>query len=127
MKQFSRSKYMTVVVIMLVATLLSVFSMSSQTVSNVPFCIHAAGCHFGIEPKGQITDRQYGYPLSYKKTSTFIPEHNDEKDPKYAGFAEANVEQQKLNLVNVGINIIFWSALLSTLVRLLPVKKTVDA
>lgn len=119
MKHLLSNKYLRPLAIIVVACLISVLSYTWKTVDNVPFCVNAAGCNFSIEPKGQITDRQYGYPLSYKKTSTFIPEHNDQNDAKYTGYAEATTEQQKLNVLNIIINTIFWSALLFSLTRLI--------
>lgn len=119
MKRFLFNKVSKPLVIVALASLISILSHSFATTSNVPFCIQAAGCNFSIEPKGQITEQQYGYPLSYKKTSTFTPEHNNQNDPKYAGYAEATTVQQELNVLNILINVVFWSALLLTIARFL--------
>lgn len=123
MKQLLSHRYVIALLLILSAVLISLLTYSTQTISNVPFCIHAAGCNAGMEPKGTITDRQYGFPASYKRTSTFVPVHNNQSDPKYPGFAESTAEQQPLSIVNIVINSIFWSALLLGLWRLLPQKE----
>lgn len=123
MKQLLSRWYIISLLLIISAALLSLVSYSTQAISNVPFCIHAAGCHAGTEPKGAITDRQYGFPASYKRTSTFVPIHNNQSDPKYPGFAESTAEQQPFSIVSVIVNIIFWSALLFGLWRVLPRKK----
>lgn len=119
MKQLLSNKYLRSLAIITIACLISVLSYNWTTTNNVPFCVNSAGCNFSIEPKGQITDRQFGYPLSYKQTSTFTPEHSDQNDVKYAGYAEATTERQPLNGYNILINTIFWSALLFTVFRLI--------
>lgn len=119
MKQLFSNKFLRSLAIIVIAGLIGVLSYSQTTVNNVPYCVNSAGCDFSIEPKGQITDRQHGYPLSYKQTSTFLPEHNDQNDAKYAGYAEATTERQPFNGSNILINTVFWSALLFTIFRLI--------
>jgi len=123
MKQLLSRWYIASLLLIISAALLSVLTYSTQTIRNVPFCIHAAGCNAGMEPKGAITDRQYGFPVSYKRTSTFVPIHYSQNDPKYPGFAESTAEQQPLSVINIMINILFWSALLFGLWRLFAKKK----
>ncbi|MDB5186875.1 MAG: hypothetical protein JWM07_347 [Candidatus Saccharibacteria bacterium] len=117
MKQLLSNKYTRALATVVIACLISVLAQTWKTVDNVPFCVNSAGCNFSIEPKGQITDRNYGYPLTYKQTSTFIPEHNNQNDAKYAGYAEATTERQPFNWYNILINTIFWSSVLFTFSR----------
>ncbi len=120
----TRSLIKKYLIILVIAIIPSVLAIRMHSVDNVPFCIDAAGCGSNLEPKGKVTDRQYGYPLSYKRSSTFIPKNNKQNAPNYAGYAEATTDQQSISIVNMVINVIFWFALLRTLAELLPAKKT---
>lgn len=117
MRPYSNKIYLVVL-----ALALSVAIIRWNSVGNVPFCVESAACHFDMEPKGTITKRYYGYPLSYKTTSTFNPINNDEKQPNYVGYAEATAELQKLSIINIIINTIFWFGLLKLVMELLPHK-----
>lgn len=119
MKQLLSNKFVRVLAAIAIAGLIGVLIQTWKTVDNVPFCVNSAGCNFSIQPKGQITDRNYGYPLSYKQTSTFTPEHNDQNDAKYAGYAEATTERQPFSWYNILINTVFWAALLFSITRLI--------
>lgn len=119
MKKLYTNKYFRALGIVIIALLIGVLAQTWKTVNNVPFCVDSAGCNFSYEPKGEITDHHYGYPLSYKQTSTFVPEHNNQNDAKYAGYAEATTERQKFNGYNILINTIFWSAILFCVARLI--------
>ncbi|HUP26613.1 MAG TPA: hypothetical protein VM124_03155 [Candidatus Limnocylindrales bacterium] len=120
MKQAFVKKYL---IILAIAFMPSILAFRIHSVDNVPFCIHAAGCSFNLEPKGKVTERHYGYPLSYKATSTFTLKNNNQSMPNYAGYAEATAEQQALSIVNIVLNVIFWFALLKALAALLPARK----
>src|SRR5437870_4842794 len=101
MKNINFKKYL---ILSALAIVLSVAIVRIHSVSNVPFCINAAGCTFQYEPKGQVVERQYGYPLTYKKTSTFRPQNNDSTQKNYAGYAGATIEQQRLSIINIVVN-----------------------
>ncbi len=115
--------FKTNLIILLIAIVPSLAVVRWNTISNVPFCIHSAGCSFNIMPKGTITERQYGFPVTYRATSIFRPENNNQNDPNYAGYAEAQAERQALILAYVLVNIMFWFALLHLIAKWLPKKK----
>ncbi len=82
-----------------------------HSIGNISFCIHSAGCQFE-DPKGTVTIRTYGFPLTYKQVSTFRPTNHDEKAANYAGYAEASIENQSFSILSVVGSAIFWFGLL---------------
>lgn len=122
MKRFFKMKHL---IVLAIALLLSIAPMSWKTLENVPFCIKSAGCNGSMEPKGTVAEYKYGYPLSYRETSTFTPINNDQSSPKYVGYAEATTIRQNFDLLSIVINTIFWYALITSLLKLLPVKKPI--
>lgn len=76
------------------------------------------------EPEGKVITRSYGYPTTYKQVSLFEPANNDESSVDYAGYAEASVTVQDLNVANIVINTTFWFALLHFLSRFINLNKS---
>ena len=101
----------TYLVVLLVALVPSIGCIRIHSMSNVSFCLYSAGC-IEQNPVGKITTYQYGYPLTYRTTSTFEPLNNNEKVTNYAGYASTSVELQGFSIANIIINIIFWFGLL---------------
>ena len=108
------------ILLLLVSLILSAGIIHWHSVGNVPFCLDSPVCRFDMEPTGTIKKLYFGYPLSYKITSTFYPINNDANKPNYAGFAQASAEPQKFTVINIFINVLFWFALLRLITALIP-------
>ncbi len=111
-----------VFILIIVSLALSVGINLWHVRDNVPFCLDSPACNLNMEPKGTITKHYYGYPVNYKAKEIFEPINKDEKKPNYAGFASAETDLQRFNLVNIIINVVFWFALLKLITNLLPIK-----
>jgi hypothetical protein len=111
-----------------VAVVLSLSVSTWGTLENVTACVQAPGCkQIEQQPLGKLTTHHYGFPAPYKSTVTFVPTKNDPSKPHYAGYTSAKSVTQPFNIVMVLIDVVFWTALLYSLLRLLPKKKPAPA
>jgi hypothetical protein len=123
MKIFGAKRFFVLFAISLV---LSLVIIRWHSVGNVSFCQFTPGCQFQ-NPKGTITERTYGYPLAYKKVTTFRPAHNDESKPDYAGYAVTSVENQSFSIPSVLMDVLFWFGVLYLVSHLFKTKQKVPA
>jgi hypothetical protein len=109
--------------LLVVAIILSLVVIRSNSRSDVPWCIDSPACTFEEKPVGKATVRQYGYPLTYRQVQSFEPVNNNADSPDYAGYAEVTTETQRMSTTNIVINVVFWFALLKLLADFIPLRK----
>lgn len=101
MNKFSTKKYIILAVLSLI---LGLVIIRWHNVSNVSFCVNVAGCR-DQEPRGTVSEKIYGYPLTYKKDSTFRPAQNNASGD--ARNAEMSIENQAFSVPSVLLNTLF--------------------
>jgi hypothetical protein len=114
---FSTKKYL---ILAAVSLLLSLVIIRWHSVDNVSFCTNVPGCQ-NEQPSGKITERTYGFPLTYKKVTTFRPSASSNSTAA-SSQKETSIENQAFSVPSVIVSAIFWFGLLQLLSRFLKPK-----
>ncbi|HEX8181979.1 MAG TPA: hypothetical protein VF575_00080 [Candidatus Saccharimonadales bacterium] len=112
MNSFSTKKYL---ILALVSLILGLAIIRWHTTNNVPACINTPGCQFDGQ-RGTLGERIYGYPLAYKKVTTFRPSGNNASSNN-TSTAQTSIENQAFSVPSVIMNTLFWFGLLHLLAR----------
>ena len=110
----------------LISLVLSLAIVRWHTTNNVSFCYQTPGCQ-NNDPRGAITEKTYGFPLAYKKTTSFRPTNDDPKKADYAGYTQTSIENQSFSIPSVLVSTLFWFGLLHLLASLLWRRKAARA
>lgn len=92
-------------ILILIAVVLSLVTFRYKSLDNVSPCIITPGCVSQDNTLGRITIKKQGYPLVYRETITFEP-------AVQTNFAIVKSEPKGMSVTSIGINTIFWYALL---------------
>lgn len=103
-----------IVVVLVLAVVLSLASSTSVTFSNTAPCAGAISCDSTDLPRGELTTIERGFPRPHKTEQIFKP---DAKSRSQGAYAEARSGAEGINYFSVGVNVVFWFALLYLLAQ----------
>ncbi|GEM_PF-2887290 len=125
MAHISSSSTKKYLILAAVSLLLSLIIIRWHSVDNVSFCTNVPGCQ-NEQPRGKITERTYGFPLAYKKVTSFRPSASSNATAA-VNLKETSIENQSFSAPSVIVSALFWFGLLHLLGRFIKPKATTTA